>query len=122
MEELDELRLRVAKAKGYILMYGRMDRASSKPQNHFIGPDGRLTLETPDWPREISAAWELAEEMRLAKCWVLVDTDSYDGNWSCSVQYIAKVQGQDECVEHYADGETVPEAICRAWLDWKGAK
>lgn len=95
---LDELRLAVAKAKGWKdYGFGWWLEPGAPFQTHGL----------PDWPRDISAAWELVEEMHDRLVQVRLSNKGVS-MWWCYAD-----------IEITAQGSTAPEAICRAYLKWK---
>ena len=125
MDELDELRLKIAKAKGWTLwrnnealflfMRDKNNPASKKycdqvDYDEAVVDDFILRhSNVPNWPRDIAAAWELVWEMNNAE--LPVEVRSFvDRTATCTV---------NEDWGNRSIGETVPEAICRAWLAWR---
>ena len=121
MDDLDELRLKIAKMMGWKRMFGRMDKASRRDHEYFITPSGTLSMYLPDWPGDIAEAWKLMDEMRESglviikawhpKAWVA-------GHYTANVIW-AKTDDKPQVFE---GGATGPEAIARAWLAWKEAE
>lgn len=117
MSELEELRLQIAKAKGWKSEFGKMDKASSKDHEFFIKPDGTLSMYPPDWPRDIAAAWELVGDLTQVQVRIEWELDE-NGTpcWRCLTCNEAKNYWT------IYTGTTAPEAICHAWLEWKKAQ
>jgi hypothetical protein len=114
MNELDELRLKIAELQGWTKKHGRMDQASREPHDYFVKPDGLLSMYPPDWPREIAAAWVLLEEMQQAGLNIEINIwlNGYViGIWRPGEQLLFK--------RRY---DTAPEAICRAYRAWREAQ
>jgi hypothetical protein len=127
LNELDELRLRIAKAKGWgIYKIGVEPRKyiyPLPPEDHInLDPadisDGEIHWQSdaPDWPRDIAAAWELWDEMTAAKVELELsnqfsERDPYMLKWS---------KGFGD-IWHAVLAATVQKAIARAWLAWKEA-
>ena len=123
-----QLRLEVAKAKGYI------DNRQFC-ENEFLGPDNEwYYLESeyssdrilPNWPADIAAAMGLIVEMRDAGYLVIVKAWPVE-NWQfsspalkeflrgrVSVEVMSK-QADNEVYFH-GGGTTIEEAACRAYL------
>ena len=106
----EELRLAIAKAKGY--------RTFMLDENHpavifganKVGDERFYTNEMPpDWPASIADAWELWDEMKEH---VVI--------WFDGVQLVWVVYNEPN--DKYIDDITVLRAICKAWLSWKAAK
>lgn len=94
----EELRLAIAKAKGWTILPMR------------IAPcwTGSSYIELPDWPADIAAAWGLVEEMTSREH---VTLDSQGPTWTIDVDdYSRTIQ---------VDAATAPLAICQAYLVWK---
>lgn len=106
-----QLRLAIARAKGW-------ERFLSL-DGHMLGrsPDGTWFDSVPDWPNDISAAWELVEEMGKS-CKVHVSYYAFDTKWYCSTIRVDEI---DDVLIFFAKDDTAPLAICRAWLLWKAA-
>jgi hypothetical protein len=123
----DELRLAIAKAKGWQIYHYDKDIAENCyyllvdndfdaviPFNYHKTEAECWEKDCPTWPTSIPDAWELVEEMGHL-CWTVTieNLPSKPQEVVCRVfkPYIA---GR---INAYAD--TVPLAICRAWLIWK---
>lgn len=148
MDELDELRLKIAKAKGYPasvwsihkwtdthdalefdyrpctmgaeVMYPD-DRGDCPGLEMFV--DGAW-ISVPDWPRSIAAAWELITEAEGAGvgfdlCDVVYTQPS--NVYFYEATFFDPIGGPNS-KRYEARCSTVPEAICRAWLAWKEGK
>lgn len=109
-----ELRLSIAKARGY------EDRGVMNDGAHvFLGPDGEYCYldgspfepVLPDWTVEIAAAWGLVEEM------LYYNVQSLDGKTYKAVLFPVRnlMKGR------VGTGPTIEIAICRAWLLCKEA-
>jgi hypothetical protein len=122
----EQLRLAIAKVKGYSLYQiganGYVARSSglSPKEEHrvdeFVNPQHIRFFFTPDWPVDISAAWELWEEIP-----VIAMLKNHD---------ISEIQVYDEgeavrentaVVRYRISGKFSPRAICIAYLAWKDA-
>lgn len=140
MNELDELRLKVAKAQGW-----RYVKLAPTPDNDVILPKRDRTCyqiyapgeindnpfwtatemewpenwqktyrasEVPDWPHDISDAWKLVKEVQGEPHEQWFDIQRTP---CISKRWIAAIGGIAKA------GDTAPEAISRAWLAWKEA-
>lgn len=122
----DELRIAIAKAKGWKLF--TRDRFGESVQELYYSESGKIkyaeqiefqeldveklaNLEyIPDWPNEIAAAWELFDELPVYKS---VECARHDGRpkpviWECHVNGVGNFLAN-----------TAPVVICLAWLAWK---
>jgi hypothetical protein len=125
MSDNAELRLRIAKAKGYVFAYvtpshrGRLYPYSpgeiavaGSPLAEDIADGHEAEIAwggTPNWPNDIAAAWELVEEAQAEpyeQAFQINRTVAISSRWSCHVG------------NYHAYGATAPEAICRAYLAW----
>lgn len=118
-----QLRLAIAEVKGCGDFYVTYD---------LDGPLGKLNakviIDIQNWPKNISAAWELVEEMiandrkfHLLRFGYLPSGSpkKHEQKITWEVCY----GEQDVNLLEYARGDTAPLAIARAWLTWKvGAK
>lgn len=141
MNELDELRLQIARERGYKRQPTTIEEAAglmwervtdSWYDGHdfvqlgdddggsvlFTPPIGwKYLRDFPDWPRDIAAAWELVGEMGNAY-FSLAHTNATGwapapwGDMHWECRFYAPEKGARQ-------GITAPEAICRAWLAWK---
>jgi hypothetical protein len=70
--------------------------------------DGQiLVVGCPDWPRDLNAAWSLADELiQLRNSPVSLCGDNR--GWACFVD-----------MRPTKNSKTASLAICRAWLTWK---
>jgi hypothetical protein len=107
MDELDELRVMIAEKRGWtkVRMTKILGLRGHVPQHDW---DDAL----PDWPRDIAAAWELVEEMRAARVVFNFTYIGYASRWYCELAGGRYAKG----------GDTAPEAISRAYLQWKESK
>jgi hypothetical protein len=109
--DADQLRLAIAKETGFIKdgHYWRITNDTFK----------RLVY-LPDWPRDIAAAWGLVEELRTAFF------STHLIGWDHQDKYYVICHPRQGHGENLPDlegqGATVPLAICRAWLIWKGSQ
>lgn len=117
----EELRVEVAKAKGYPYPYDKYRVPVPKPIMFTAPidaqpiPDFRVEeREVPDYPHDITAAYELVREMNHNGWTVNVQSD-YTG---CTVYVTERgvIIGEPKMVVEYA--ETAPRAITRAYLAW----
>jgi hypothetical protein len=124
----EQLRVEIAKAKGWTYK-----QESPDIENYFCrlvgnksgwwnksGQDEWICAYChepfPDWPTDISAAWELVEEVQKDdSCWLVITTNGNE-KFACSIHETTSEDGTTEC---YANESTAPLAICRAWLLWK---
>jgi hypothetical protein len=120
----EQLRLAIAKVKGYSLYQiganGYVARSSGMlpKETHrvdeFVNPQ-HIQIFTPDWPVDISAAWELWEEIPVVA--LLKNHD------------ISEIQVYDEgeavrdiaVVRYRISGKFSPRTICITYLAWKDA-
>lgn len=130
----DELRLEIAKAKGwnfpheeiytqFVTREMAMDACDMSmegmpiPDSVWVQGDG----DPPNWPADISAAWELVEEVITADyragIWQLKE------GYNCSILKPIYLDGDEfvRCVTE-SQADTAPRAICEAWLAWKKVK
>ena len=126
----EEMRLAIAKAKGYELgysyeLYAEVKLGDPVPEvdKHlkYLYTDSEYSngspmwIETPDWPTSIADAWELAEEAHLT---IYTPGSSYaSGEYGNGDSYAAETQNG-----LFIEADTAPRAICEAWLEWKAAK
>jgi hypothetical protein len=122
----EQLRLAIVKAKGYGLYqigqtgYVAMSSGMSpKLEKHrvdeFVNPQ-HIQIFTPDWPVDISAAWELWEEIpvvALLKNHDISEIQVYDEGEA--------VRDNIAVVRYRISGKFSPRAICIAYLAWKDA-
>jgi hypothetical protein len=130
MDELDELRLKIAKLKGYTFWdsldkLGPWTRKGNPVAAFYAGGIPLYKVENPvnptwsdddpDWPRDIAAAWELVEEIRQSGFSI-----SIDGHIEAGFDVILYAP-------HFGDQvfaitcATAPEAISRAYRAWREA-
>ncbi len=81
---------------------------------------------SPDWTRDIAAAWELVEEMRITHRVNLIDLGD---RWQCSAEIKDKLPRYPVDLQHagdfFANGATPAEAVSRVYLmydAWKVAQ
>jgi hypothetical protein len=130
MEELDELRLRIAKAQGYrVATFGIMEYASLFPPGEVI-PDNATTLDladyldsVPDWTGNIADAWELEDELPddgrqqyLMSLYRLITPEILGGVPDNPTQAEIDKANNDYI---WALVHATPEQRCRAYLAWK---
>lgn len=124
MDGLDELRLKIAKAKGYYIF--RIPQIIIKEYVWVMSPDGTslgqagateedawiLSLAfLPNWPRDIAAAFELENEIPPE------ERPNYE------FHLIDITQAGGDCgLELWALIHATPEQRCRAYLAWKEAQ
>lgn len=103
----DELRREIAERKGWTDLHVSTGFRSGQLFARQPEYPKEPRTETPDWPRDLNAAWKLWDEMREHDCDIAIE--------SCGAAYVvhfiaAEFEGRD----------TDPKlAICRAWLTWK---
>lgn len=106
MDELDELRLRIAKAEGWIL------NPLYDPLHKWIEPAPLYRrIDPPNWPRDVAAAFELEDEIPESERLRYTD---------CLIRVIygeAPLKGRIWDIAH-----ATPEQRCRAYLAWKEAQ
>lgn len=112
MDELDELRIEIARARGW------KDTIVSNYPWQFITPfgDGTQVKNCPDWPRDIAAAMELATEARFH-----IGPRGV-GPTGKTEWYVKDRRDINEPGSIYDYGEDLPVVICRAYLAWKKAQ
>lgn len=146
MDELGDLRMMVARARGWKFyeLTPTPDNDADLPHRDrtvvdlfppgWVNENNYWTAREVDWPDnwqrvaarfsmphygiEWAAAGELVEEMR-GSGFQLYEPEPVDGapkNWCCCLY----MDGAGTIAEAYAD--TAPEAICRAYLAWKEAQ
>lgn len=123
----EQLRLEIIKAKGW-KKTGVNRFGIRKPGNiqMFIDdvyslPDGTSKILFPEWPTNITAAWELVEEMRQADN-TEVYLDAMYNHFGIHVfnnEQFGDEQSNSLHLLAEAHAETMPLAICRAYLQWK---
>jgi hypothetical protein len=114
---VDDLRERIARAKGYVKavhtslahMSDKYEWRSDLPHGWDLAPDTALPSEDaywhlPNWPNDPAAAMGLLCEMWQADGAALTH---YNGRMLVFIGL------------HEGDGATPYEAICKAWLAWK---
>lgn len=125
----EELRLEIAKAKGWKMWNTYYKNTSFLP----LCPEDKLDVEVgfevewvtshprlywqtgdPNWPENIAAAWELVEEIPLVEAVKVERTEKNEPHYWCAI-----VKGDDW---YTGEAETAPRAICLAWLEWKKAQ
>jgi len=123
----NEIRLKIAELKGWRDLHPYNEHplkpGAWKALTGLEGKDNNTdgTKDVPNWPTDISAAWELVEEIEQAGHWVQIRTPfSGDGYWcgftpdGCS--------GWNGTPDNYTQADTAARAICLAWLKWKGVE
>lgn len=119
----ERLRAEIAKRKGYVIGSGPMDSAAKYSGcKWWTAPDGRRTSVIPDWTSDITAAWELVEEMNnseegLSDLWY--GTVCGKLGWIYTFRFYFMGAYKHGATELIASSDTAPLAICRAWLMWK---
>jgi hypothetical protein len=153
MDELDELRMNVAKAKGWrYFILAATPENESRPKNREIErifrpgedvayfapywevktelpleniPPDYFGLKIPSWTTDISAAWELVEEMKSQNVGVLISNSvtilPTPDIWTWEVALYDPIAGP-HAEKYFAECPTIAEAICRAYLAWKQAQ
>jgi hypothetical protein len=121
----EELRLAIAKAKGYrwyvvqhdaylVNSAGRLMISRDAVMVDEPYPARNIYLKCPNWPTSITDAWELVVEMRLNHCDPGIAGSWEPGGYTASFCNLAHA-GEYETF----DADTAPRAICLAWLAWK---
>jgi len=115
-----QLRVEVAKAKGFEFKKGREWWSiwlNGKRYNRNSYAENMLVMGLPDWPNDIAAVFELEGEI----------TELQDQHEYANILYvvirstISEVDQQS--IEHrFALIHATAEQRCRAWLMWKEAK
>jgi hypothetical protein len=114
MDELDELRLKIAKMSGWTNI--KIESAILRGEKWWngIAPGRVMTDSVPDWPRDWNAAGKLLEEVvsdpMTSQSLIYYQSMKY---WQCEIFTNRQMRN--------ADGATAPEAICRAYLAWQEA-
>ena len=110
----EELRLAIAKAKGWKEVYGKMYESTPMEHVYWTRPDGNRTLYPDDWAGYISAAWDLVEEMGHMRWSITIENMPSKPQEVVCRAFMPFIPGR---INGY--GETAPLAICRCWLAWK---
>ncbi len=119
----EELRLAIARAKGWFVMewinyndaFSLINPAQTRGSNIYPSREAAWSsmdeCHVPNWSTSIAAAWELIDQIP-PEWFVSVDRDGK--RWLCMI-------GSNKSSEEYYSGEgtTAPVAICKAWLAWK---
>ncbi len=121
----DELRVEIAKRRGYSWWYATgifylvngsnrmmIDRTAVSSADPSLDDD-QTSVRCPKYTTSISDAWELVEEMRLAHIYVGVEVN-VDG-WL--VDAIKNIESRESSLIVVGQ-PTAPLAISRAWLLW----
>jgi hypothetical protein len=105
MNELDELRLKIAKIKGWAFPGETTQGDIDYLNNHY----GRSYQGIPDWPRDIAAAYELegalSEDQRIMYYAFLWRAIQFDG------------AAHNKAVGGFDIAHATPEQRCRAYLE-----
>jgi hypothetical protein len=119
MDELNELKSKIAKEKGYTHVIGKMDAASRYPMEYWLVGNSKTSV-LPDWTGDISAAWELVEEMRQAgyPVAIMAIPEEYERHNMHEAKVYQK-NGAKSLVYEY--GTTPAAAICEAYISWQEA-
>jgi hypothetical protein len=120
----EELRMEIAKAKGWQIYHYDKDIAENcyyllvdsdfdavNPFNYRKTEAECWEKDLPGWPANIADAWELVEEMGKLENVTIQNVEDY---WRCEVDDMARTIG--------ACATTAPIAICKAYLRWKSEK
>lgn len=133
MDELDELRLRIARVKGWSF-WTLVDRTIMRSFNFGDKPPREVMIagsvdhefelkycdDFPDWPRDIAAAWELVEEISKTDYFIKISSpQETGGKWLVKIDQKGWGDNNPPPPGGWWFGMTAPEAICRAWLAWK---
>lgn len=139
---LSEMRREIAEAKGWtdvriVPIFSVVHPAGGDSTNASMYPDSLVGIPpeppdlhtypegcdlVPNWPEDIGAAWGLVEEMAAERT-VLIQTFAdppHIAVQTCYARlYTIGPDGKCKLDEVKGEGETVPEAICHAYLAWK---
>jgi hypothetical protein len=103
----DEIRLKVAKIKGWTVVQD-------------LSLDMQPWLEDiPNWPVEIADAWELVEEMAIPDEFALsmIYKDCMENIiWEC---VYSRYEDCGDFGSRFVMADTAPLAICLAYIQWK---
>lgn len=118
-----QLRIEIAKAKGYEEKHGFLDAWSINPKTYWVTPTGRLTSVLPDWPTSIADAWELEGELTL-KNWKdyvytlqFVVAKDVETIFTCDFDDESRIE-----IHPFELIHATPEQRSRAWLIWKAGE
>ena len=114
----DELRRKIAEVNGWIVQ-------ESPTELWYLDEIARWQI-VPNWPVNITDAWELVEEMRESgyvfdlrarrEQNIVMEGENYNHDrWSCECHPFGTIT--TKAILETAD--TAPRAICLAWLEWK---
>lgn len=110
----DEIRIKIAKMKGWRVY------DPDKYDGHLFGrsPEGVFYSELPGWTGDIGTAMSLLSEVGA---WQIGSPNLDD--WGDKINgYWCKIYGHDlesSGPEFESSGDSLPHAICLAWLAWK---
>jgi hypothetical protein len=126
----DEMRIEVAKARGFHVEAIPSNPPGTKPLYALVDAGGDFVGDwyyspancwrsAPNYPGDISAAWPLALEFseQKNKNFSLSHSNVTD-KWNCLICHSQRI-GDTEYIMGEAgmgEGDTAPEAICRAYL------
>lgn len=99
----DELRIKIATLKGWTEINDPVDGEAKRPNGEYA-----YSGVIPNWPGDISAAWELVEEMIANRKRPKIDRVA-ESEWRVSVDH-------NYCVVY---DESPARAICLAYIAWK---
>lgn len=106
MTENEEIRLKIAKLKGWTVLPYPAQPKWQRPTASGV----ECLYELPNWPESIADAWELFEEFisenKHLSCGIAIEP-LVSHEWVASLGYWRSY------------GATAPLAICKAWIAWK---
>ena len=106
----DELRVEIAKQRGYELKHGFLDEACINPKDYWVTPAGRLTSVLLDWTTDIAAAYELEEEL---------PDDNARHEYTKALVWVVNRNYDDMVDQRYQLIHATPAERSRAWVIWK---
>jgi hypothetical protein len=121
MDELDELRLKIARLKGWAFPGETTQGDIDYLNNHY----GRSYRGIPDWSRDWNAAGQLLEEMVESGDGLpdLNYVTGYVPGDMDALRYVLTMRMLSKWIYDYKNmigiGKTGPEAISRAYIRWK---
>ena len=111
-----QIRLAIARAKGWEVV-----SFSDVNDYYFIDGEGEGVIAyspLPNWPEDISAAWELVEEIRAAN--FLTKILMWDHTDRCAIEWTPRSGHNISIHDSFVEDSPCSRAICLAWLAWKG--
>jgi hypothetical protein len=131
----DELRLAIAKARGwtvyhydkdyrdscyYCLLNGDGYPVNDDYMNNHHQTEAEAWADCPDWPTDLNAAFGLVREAEGQNVGFSLHNVSYDNGKR--ITYEATFYdpwGGPKCEKYSVEATTPARAICEAWLKWK---